>query len=457
MAYSLTVAALLHPWSGRIDIASRLPLRRNESAISNSIPFTVDRYQARTENYKTRHKSLSVDLSWILRGQRDAAEYEIAEEEESTSSMPDTQSDVLSSDDATCEYSDTMSETPEMEPNDICEIPVDTDNTDVDLEIPKAIKATLIPPAILKTSPEPMYGNEYFEIAKSSVAGWGAFATRDLTKGDIILREIPFFAVAHYVSGLFPIAARFNHACDPINNVEYEFDHDNGVLTMMVREDVAAGTELKISYGKNLSPQDFARSSRSYCDLELVCGDGGSIPVHKIIVFSQSDVIQETYHEDWGHEIYIIPEYGFEDLQRLVDYLYTGDYETMPSDSSEKQDKASELIAHGNLLGLAFEYGIPGLLHLSLEKSRAAIRDESETSALIECIPKVYESVIDSDRKMLKMMLDTIRERIGCIPLDFNASCILDSTMQEVPGFARDLAMSFVKQEPQNEGIDPDL
>jgi hypothetical protein len=64
------------------------------------------------------------------------------------------------------------------------------------------------------------------------------------------------FAVAHHASGLFPIAARFNHACDPINNVEYEFDHDNGVLTMMVREDVTAGTELKISYGKNLSPQD---------------------------------------------------------------------------------------------------------------------------------------------------------------------------------------------------------
>ncbi|OPB37905.1 hypothetical protein A0O28_0101890 [Trichoderma guizhouense] len=300
MAYSLTVAALLHPWSGRIDMASRLPLRRNESAISNGIPFTVDRYPTIMENYKARRKSLSVDLSWLLRGQRDAAKYEVAEEEESTSSISDTQSDVLSSGDATCEYSDNMSETLEMEANDTCEIPVDTDNTDVDLEILKAIKTPSIPSAILKMSPEPMYSNDYFEIAKSNVAGWGAFATRDLTKGDVILREIPLFvaetnkvfhefykldesakkvalslhshrlikggtpqilavcsfAVAHYVSGLFPIAARFNHACDPINNVEYEFDHDNGVLAMMVREDVTAGTELKISYGKNLSPQD---------------------------------------------------------------------------------------------------------------------------------------------------------------------------------------------------------
>ncbi|KAM6485100.1 hypothetical protein HDV62DRAFT_403860 [Trichoderma sp. SZMC 28011] len=470
MAYSLTVAALLHPWSGRIDIASRLPLRRNESAISNSIPFPVDRYPTTVENYKTRRKSLSVDLPWILRGQRDAAEYEVAEEEESTSSLPETQSDLLSSDDATCELSDTMSETPEMEPNDTCEIPVDTDNTDVDLEIPKAIKAPLIPTATLKTSPEPMYSNEYFEIAKSNVAGWGAFAMRDLTKGDVILREIPLFvaetdkifhefykldesakkfgrpignfAVAHYVSGLFPIAARFNHACDPMNNVEYEFDHDNGVLTMMVREDVAAGTELKISYGKNLSPQDFS---------------GQTIPVHKIIVFSQSSVIEQTYYEEWGHGKYAICGYDFDDVQRLVDYLYTGDYKTTPSDSSEEQDKTFELIAHGNLLGLAEEYGIPGLLQLSMEKGKATIRDELETRALIECIPKIYESVINPDSMIFNLMIESIRERIGRTPLDLNARYILNSAMQEVPDFARGLAMSFATQQPQNEGVDLDL
>lgn len=80
-----------------------------------------------------------------------------------------------------------------MEANDTCETQEGTDKTDVDLDIPKATKAALNPSAILKMSPEPMYGNEYFEIAKSNVAGWGAFATRDLTKGDVILREIPLF------------------------------------------------------------------------------------------------------------------------------------------------------------------------------------------------------------------------------------------------------------------------
>ncbi|KAL6701403.1 hypothetical protein J3F84DRAFT_354714 [Trichoderma pleuroticola] len=78
-----------------------------------------------------------------------------------------------------------------------------------------------------------------------------------------------------------------------------------------------------------------------------------------------------------------------------------------------------------------------------MEKSRAAIRDEPETHALIECIPKVYESVIDPDSKLFNLMVESIRERIGSVPIDFNTRYILDSTMQEVPGFARKLAMSF--------------
>ncbi|KAL7906130.1 hypothetical protein GGI35DRAFT_482914 [Trichoderma velutinum] len=505
MAYSLTVAALLHPWSGRLDVASRLPLRQNEWAIPNNMPTTVKRYPVALGITKARCKSLSVDLSWIFHDQRDAAQCEVAEEEESTSSIPETQIDVLSSDDATCEFSDTVSETLEMEANDTCEAQENTDNADVDLEIRKDIKAPLSPPAILKMSPGPMYRNEYFEVAKSSVAGWGAFATRDLTKGDVILREMPLFvaetdkvfhefykldgsakkvalslhshrlvkggtpqilavwqtncfAVAHHVSGLFPIAARFNHACDPINNVEYEFDHDNEVLTLMVREDVTAGTELKISYGKNLSPQDLAGRRRAYCDLELLCSSGQTIPVHKIIVFSQSRVIEQIYgYQECGQGKCPIRNYDFEDVQRLVDYLYTGDYKTMPLDSSEKQEKTSELIAHGNLMGLADEYSISELQHLSVEKSRVAIRDEPETRALIEYIPKVYKSVINPDSKIFNILIETIRERIGKNSLDVNTRNILNSTMQEVPDFARGLAMSFVKQQVQNEDLDFDL
>jgi hypothetical protein len=48
-----------------------------------------------------------------------------------------------------------------------------------------------------KDSPAAEFENDFFRVGKSAVAGWGAFATKDLAKGDIILREIPLFVASN--------------------------------------------------------------------------------------------------------------------------------------------------------------------------------------------------------------------------------------------------------------------
>lgn len=58
------------------------------------------------------------------------------------------------------------------------------------------------------------------------------------------------FTVGGRQAGLFPVAARFNHACCPAHNVDYHFHHESGCLELVVKAHrVAAGEELRISYG----------------------------------------------------------------------------------------------------------------------------------------------------------------------------------------------------------------
>ncbi|EHK40087.1 hypothetical protein TRIATDRAFT_287810 [Trichoderma atroviride IMI 206040] len=130
-----------------------------------------------------------------------------------------------------------------------------------------------------KDSPAAEFKNDFFRVDKSAVAGWGAFAAKDLAKGDVILREIPLFvatnedlfdefynldsndmnialslhsheyikggtpiilgiwhtncfSVGSQTAGLYPIAARFNHTCWPENNVDYQVDQDNNLVMM---------------------------------------------------------------------------------------------------------------------------------------------------------------------------------------------------------------------------------
>ena len=58
-------------------------------------------------------------------------------------------------------------------------------------------------------------------------------------------------------AGLFPIAARFNHACNPNDNIGYTFNEEHRCLEMVVKTDkVSAGEELCISYGYQRTPKD---------------------------------------------------------------------------------------------------------------------------------------------------------------------------------------------------------
>jgi hypothetical protein len=55
-------------------------------------------------------------------------------------------------------------------------------------------------------------------------------------------------------AGLFLIASRFNHACEPMNNVNWHYSYVDETLEMIVQaESIEVGQELTISYDA-LSP-----------------------------------------------------------------------------------------------------------------------------------------------------------------------------------------------------------
>ncbi|OAA82251.1 SET domain protein [Akanthomyces lecanii RCEF 1005] len=140
----------------------------------------------------------------------------------------------------------------------------------------------------------------------TSTGGMGAYATRALAHNDVILEETPLLAVAershlfaafarlsrkrqtkalklhasdHFKpgtpwleaiwdtnsfatgvsreTGLFPIAARFNHACEPRDNIHWAYDTARRRLRLWVgvEEGIAEGEELKICYGRTKTPE----------------------------------------------------------------------------------------------------------------------------------------------------------------------------------------------------------
>ncbi|KAI1342793.1 hypothetical protein F5Y15DRAFT_412474 [Xylariaceae sp. FL0016] len=155
------------------------------------------------------------------------------------------------------------------------------------------------------------YRNDTFEIKKSKFQGLGAFAVRDLKAYEIIHVEKHLFTSensnlydnlesltpvqrqafnrlhAHqknannekrhaiyktnsfFVPGggaIFLLAARFNHACNPANNVEYKLDLEKNIISFSTNRDIPAGTELTIRYA------DRAYDLYAYWGFRCQCG-----------------------------------------------------------------------------------------------------------------------------------------------------------------------------------------
>ncbi|KAI0847084.1 hypothetical protein F5Y00DRAFT_263896 [Daldinia vernicosa] len=161
-----------------------------------------------------------------------------------------------------------------------------------------------------------VYRNQYFEVKKSRLGGYGAFAKTDLKQGQLILAERPILTAspvtlyqdiealapelqaafyrmhghkrspdhderqAIFLTNAFAvnessfvyfIAARFNHACGQARSVKYCIAQDN-IIELRMAKDVPASTELTISYGP-ISP------SNLYTLWGFRCACGGCRPL----------------------------------------------------------------------------------------------------------------------------------------------------------------------------------
>lgn len=84
------------------------------------------------------------------------------------------------------------------------------------------------------------------------------------------------FQVADGIA-VFEIASRFNHACQPVRNIQYVFDSERGVLSLTVcQEVIPAGAELLINYGG--SPAELYRTYGFICR----CGGCSSLTDQEI-------------------------------------------------------------------------------------------------------------------------------------------------------------------------------
>ncbi|KAL7906129.1 hypothetical protein GGI35DRAFT_458828 [Trichoderma velutinum] len=224
-------------------------------------------------------------------------------------------------------------------------------------------------------------------------------------------------------------------------------------------------TPLTTHYGGLCKQMSSAQNNGEFCDLELVC-DGYIISVHKVIVCLQSPVIKAActgqFAESAGR--YEIKDCSYHTAKKMVDYLYTGDYETgrpgpVAADTCKispdgeiawyataPSEVVSEVVQHIRMFSLADKYLIDGLLELSKTKFRKAIREERDTCVFSRFAAEVYDLQCESSKILRDIVIESIRERVAVTPLKPDVQQAVDGLIDDIPEFAGDLARSYLQR-----------
>ncbi|KAG5965629.1 hypothetical protein E4U58_002766 [Claviceps cyperi] len=182
------------------------------------------------------------------------------------------------------------------------------------------------------------------------------------------------------------------------------------------------------------------RRDQAFCDLEIVCGKT-RFQVHRVV--------------EGGCGVYEIKDCSDALVERMLDYIYTGNYDELsskgpaeegqePSKKTAKVGPAPQVMLHVKMMELGDLYLIEGLVQLASNRFMKLLTSETTKNILADIIPEVYAFESNSANGIQNSVVGLMRERLAQLPLAADVDGSLGDVMRDVPEFTRDLLKSYV-------------
>ncbi|KAG6170510.1 hypothetical protein E4U27_007366 [Claviceps purpurea] len=183
-----------------------------------------------------------------------------------------------------------------------------------------------------------------------------------------------------------------------------------------------------------------SRDDGSFCDLEIVC-DKRRFNAHRIVEGTNS--------------IFEIQKYSSVLVERMLDYMYTGTYDELPSkapakegqESSQKAaklDPAAHVMLHAQMRELGDIYMVEGLSQHACEKLETLLASETTRNLLVDIVPEVY--AFESSTIIRKIIVQSLRKKLDPPPLETDIAETMAEMARVVPEFGSDMLMSYSRE-----------
>ncbi|KAG6197145.1 hypothetical protein E4U10_000285 [Claviceps purpurea] len=200
------------------------------------------------------------------------------------------------------------------------------------------------------------------------------------------------------------------------------------------------------------------RDDGTFCDLEIDCGER-RFRAHRNVVCLHSPVIRAAFFGKWKKEptcgVFEIKETSHILVRRMLDHIYTGDYDDFDSSILVQKDHLSpedvaklEIAGHVPLYAKMMELGdtylVEGLSQLTSEKFTKHLTSLLTRTVIVDIIPIVYASNSGPSDAIRKSVIGDMREKLSRRPLAADIEELLKDVMRDVPQFTCDLLKSYL-------------
>ncbi|KAG5991125.1 hypothetical protein E4U52_003988 [Claviceps spartinae] len=196
----------------------------------------------------------------------------------------------------------------------------------------------------------------------------------------------------------------------------------------------------------------------TFCDLEIDCGER-RFRAHRNVICLHSPVIRAAFFGKWKTEptcgVFEIKEYSHMLVRRMLDYIYTGDYDDFDSSTLVQKDHFSSreaaqldiadyLTLHIEMMKLGDMYMVDGLSLLTSKKLAEHLASQKARDILVSIIPKIYAFKIDLSDTIRKIAIDCMRKKLLQLPLVDDVEESLKDVAEKVPEFTCELFKSYM-------------
>ncbi|KAG6067757.1 hypothetical protein E4U32_002926 [Claviceps aff. humidiphila group G2b] len=181
------------------------------------------------------------------------------------------------------------------------------------------------------------------------------------------------------------------------------------------------------------------RRDGTFCDLDIVCGET-RFHAHRVVEGASGE--------------FEIKESSDALVRRMLDYIYTGNYDDLPSNHPKQDGKRSSpkvaklgpaphVLLHAKMMELGDMYLVDGLGLFANERFGVFLKSETTRNILVDIVPEVYAMEFKSCRLIRKILIDCMRKRLARRPFPAEAEEPFEDATRDVPEFTRDLVKSY--------------